>query len=229
MIDVRNEIQNYDEILKFDPKDSLVYYKRGKAKANCKDYIGAIKDFNETIELNHDDVHVYYNRGIAKANTLDFEGAIRDFNEFINLEPDYSLAYMCRGNSEFSINDFEGALKDFDKAIERDPNCNDWYLSRKRVKEKLEDHEGANQDFQKSHSSSYYLSYSDVKIIAFRCKVPLDIVCILVKDLEFKKLPRGWNYEVYARVRKVLKLFFGLVNILRLARFNSPNNRYNYL
>ena len=222
MIDVGNEIQNYDEILKYDPKDSLVYYKRGKAKANLKDYRGAITDFNEALELYHNDIEAYFSRALAKANILDFEGAIRDFNEAINLDPDDAWAYLCRGNAKFSINDFEGALKDLDKAIERDPNCREWYLSRHRIKEKLEDHEGANQDLQKSHSSTYYLSYTDAKVIAWRCKVPLDIVCIVVKDLEFKNPPSGWNYEVYSRVHKVLKLFFGLVNILRLVRFNSP-------
>ncbi len=55
----------YDEILKRNPKDTLLYFLRGNAKLITKDYYGAIEDFTIYLQLVPWDKETYFKRGLA--------------------------------------------------------------------------------------------------------------------------------------------------------------------
>ena len=59
----KKAIDYYDKIIKYDPKDTSVYYNRGNAKYNLKDLEGAISDYDKAIEYNPKFASAYYNRG----------------------------------------------------------------------------------------------------------------------------------------------------------------------
>lgn len=58
--------------------NEIVYFDRGLAKLNFKDYSGALNDFNEAINIEDISILILKFRGEAKLNLKDFYGAIGD-------------------------------------------------------------------------------------------------------------------------------------------------------
>ena len=88
------------------------------AKANLKDFKGAIDDYNKASELNPKFANAYNSRGLAKGNLFDHKGALQDFNLAIKANPELSEAYQNRGTSKFQFGDKLGACLDWSKAGE---------------------------------------------------------------------------------------------------------------
>ncbi len=72
-------IIRYDEELKRNPKDTLLYYLRGNSKLVTGDYYGAIEDFTIYLKLIPWDKEAYYKRGLAFLYYGDQKNAILDF------------------------------------------------------------------------------------------------------------------------------------------------------
>jgi tetratricopeptide (TPR) repeat protein len=90
-------IQEYSEIIKLNPNDSIAFVNLGAVNAANGNFIGAINDLTEAIRLNPNSAVAYNNRGIAYFNTHDYDRAIADFSEAIRLNPNYTFAYIWRG------------------------------------------------------------------------------------------------------------------------------------
>jgi tetratricopeptide (TPR) repeat protein len=92
----------------------------GIAKADAKDYLGAIDDYSKAINLNPKYVDAYFNRGVAKGNVKDYAGAVADYTRTIELDPKDAVAYFNRGTVKVILKDVAGATADFAKAIKLD-------------------------------------------------------------------------------------------------------------
>src|SRR5262249_13359369 len=57
--DYRKAIEDYDEAIQIDPKNSLYYFSRGDAGAAKKQYDRAIRDFDEAIRLDPNRAYAY--------------------------------------------------------------------------------------------------------------------------------------------------------------------------
>ena len=147
----KKAIDYYDKIIKYDLKDTSVYYNRGNAKYNLKDLEGAISDYDKAIEYNPKFASAYYNRGGAKKALGDFEGAISDYDKAIEYNPKFADAYNNRGNAKRNLDDFEGAISDYDKAIEYNPKYANAYYNRGNAKRDLGDEVGASEDLDMAH------------------------------------------------------------------------------
>ena len=147
----KKAIDYYGKIIKYDPKDTSVYYNRGNAKYNLKDLEGAISDYDRAIECNPKFASAYYNRGGAKKVLGDFEGAISDYDKAIEYNPKFADAYYNRGNAKRNLGNFEGAISDYDRAIECNPKFASAYYNRGNAKRNLGDEVGANEDLAMAH------------------------------------------------------------------------------
>ncbi len=56
------------------------YAKQGEAKAEIKDYVGAMQDYTEAIELNPEDANAYFKRGVLKDQVKNTTGAVQDYD-----------------------------------------------------------------------------------------------------------------------------------------------------
>lgn len=113
------------EAIRLKPDFAKAYNRRGAARDDVGDSIGAIKDYTEAIRLKPDFADAYYNRGITRDDVGDFIGAIKDYTEAISLKPGYALAYRNRAIARDSKKDYDGAIVDYQKSInlgDKEPN-----------------------------------------------------------------------------------------------------------
>ena len=85
------------KLLNLTLKYAVAYFTRGSAKAELKDYAGAIQDYTQAIELDPKDAVAYFWRGYAKNGLGDYAGAIEDCTKAIELDPKFAGAYFNRG------------------------------------------------------------------------------------------------------------------------------------
>ena len=90
-------IESYNEAVKLNPNDPVVYHNRGNAYANKRDLDRAIADQNQAIKLNPNYALAYNDRGLAYGARGDIERALADFDQSIKLDPKNALAYYNRG------------------------------------------------------------------------------------------------------------------------------------
>ncbi|MFN6527968.1 tetratricopeptide repeat protein [Nostoc sp. ChiSLP03a] len=89
----------------------------GGAKADKKDYKGAIANYNQALQINPNHPDAYYRRGAAYNELKDYPAAFKDFEQVIRLTPKNAIAYAYRGYVRAQLKDYQGALADGNKAI----------------------------------------------------------------------------------------------------------------
>lgn len=135
--DYPKAVANYDKCIDLTPEGvSELYFLRGNAKAEMKDYSGAKQDYDLAVE--HKDRPylnmapntrilvnpwlwmTYFNRGNIKTQLNDYEGALQDYNEptpFEQQEWQKSPLFFNRANVKMMLHKFEDAINDYDEAI----------------------------------------------------------------------------------------------------------------
>ena len=113
------------------PESSNDFVRRGNARRENKDYIGAISDYTSAIEINPRDEEAYTYRGISYELLEDYESANRDYTMAIEINPKNTSALKFRAfNKQTMFDDKAGALEDYSKAIEINPSDCDAYNRR---------------------------------------------------------------------------------------------------
>jgi tetratricopeptide (TPR) repeat protein len=93
------------------------YYQQGLAKAQAKDYQGAIEDFQMALIANPAAAEVYYRRGLVYFDLGDHFRAISDYTQSIELQPQQREAYYGRSLVRLILKNLSGALADINQAI----------------------------------------------------------------------------------------------------------------
>jgi tetratricopeptide (TPR) repeat protein len=93
------------------------YYQQGVAKAQARDYDGALADFELALIADPANGAVYYRRGWVYFDRGDTLAAVSDFTRSIELQPQQKEAYYGRALARFTLKNFSGALADVDKSI----------------------------------------------------------------------------------------------------------------
>ncbi len=141
-------IQEYDELIRLDPKSPEAHVFRGYAKGSIGDHEGAIADYSEELRLNPRYTWAYVYRAEEFYNhRSDFEGAIWDCSEAIQLEPGLAHAWMCRGLARRAKGDLAGARSDSNEAIRLNPKLQQAYNTRGLVSLSELKHDEAIADF----------------------------------------------------------------------------------
>lgn len=136
-------LADYDQAIKINPGRAELYYDRGTALSESKEYDKALVDFDEYIKRSPKEVKGYNGRGLVyfdrakavrdklrdekrvdagiAASKGDFEKAIVDFSKCIELDPKMSSAYQNRAASNALILEYELSIQDYTKTVELDP------------------------------------------------------------------------------------------------------------
>lgn len=93
------------------------WFYKGFAKANLKDYQGAIADYDRSISINPNLPGPYDYRGLAKFILQDYAGAITDANKALAIDTNNVDAYVLRGKAKSNLGNKKGACEDWTKAL----------------------------------------------------------------------------------------------------------------
>ncbi len=114
--DYKGSLENYDEVVKLEPKYPDIYTNRGMMRHYNQDFKGAIQDYNEALKIDPSNATAYNNRGAAKMMLKDLQSALEDFNKAIGINDKYADAYDNRGRVKQALGDNQGACADWQLA-----------------------------------------------------------------------------------------------------------------
>lgn len=139
------------------PKDAQDFVKRGEARVESGDRIGAVADYRRAIELDPKSVaplklaEAYHVSGADRLSNGAFDAAIADFDHALELEPGNQDLYNDRGVAKQAKGDLDGALADYDQAISINPKNSPFtYRNRAQVKSLKGDKDGAMADYNQA-------------------------------------------------------------------------------
>ncbi len=122
----------YDECLRLDPTQAIVYFLRGNARAQTKDYAGAKSDYelalqqfehlspipgsNQTSSDAHYRALATFNNGNMNFMLGNYQSAIEDYSEAMkNITPaNKGIMHFNRANSKVKLEKYTEALDDYD-------------------------------------------------------------------------------------------------------------------
>jgi tetratricopeptide (TPR) repeat protein len=140
------------------------YYRRGIARENQGDYLGAIEDYTQTIGIEPSWALIYFNRAGVQKKIGNFKQAISDYTHAIEFSPNWANAYFQRGVTRYKQQgDDSGAIEDYNQTIRLDFYHADAYLERGIVRSAQRNHVEAIEDYshairlQLSNPKAYYL------------------------------------------------------------------------
>ena len=130
--------------------DVMELITRGIAKANLKDYRGAVYDFSRAIKLDDQEITAYRSRGMVRWKIKDSEGALADFTQVIELYPEDADAYKFRAGVKVALKDYEGAVDEYTETLTRNPQYAAAYKGRGFAHKQQQHYADARRDWQKA-------------------------------------------------------------------------------
>ncbi len=128
--DYGRAVDDFNQVIKLDPKRAEAYNERGAAYVHQGNIEQGIRDFSKAIELDPKFAIALHSRGAVYARKGDFERALSDFNRSIELAPKDINSYNSRGITYSRKGEYGRAILDFGKIIELDPTFFRAYNSR---------------------------------------------------------------------------------------------------
>lgn len=201
---VNEALNYYNEALKIDSNDAILYMKIGVCNNDLKKFNIGLEAFNKCIEIDSLNYQAIGSRGRAKKNLNDYEGAMNDYNKSLKMQ---SLQYSVlnnRGHLYLLLGNIDSAWADFNKSIKINPGFLPAYANRARIKfEYYKDYEGAIIDCSKAlteiksdeiyfnrgvcyyYTEQYEKSYSDlikaIEINPTQSRYYFNMACLLFK------------------------------------------------
>ena len=96
--------------------DKLVL--QGMAKAESKDYQGAIVLYNQALKRDPKNTEAFFQRGQARDGLGDPRSAIKNYTLVVEINPNHGAAYSARGDARLKLKDRPGALEDYQRAVD---------------------------------------------------------------------------------------------------------------
>jgi tetratricopeptide (TPR) repeat protein len=122
-------IADYNEALRFNPKNPLAYYLRSLSYYDEAHYEKAIVDYAAAYRLDPT-IRAQPGFGMIAKGRTEAEQMIADFTEAILHDPQDVIAYLYRGAAYKEQGKYDQAIADLDEAIRLDPNNADAYFER---------------------------------------------------------------------------------------------------
>jgi tetratricopeptide (TPR) repeat protein len=121
--DFARAVLHFDEALRLDAGNAVVWNDRGAARFGQGDVHGALADLDAAIRLDPGNYRFYINRGNMRHRAGDLAGAIADFDRLLAMKPDWAIGYICRGNARYHHGDLPGFRTDYETAFRLDPQA----------------------------------------------------------------------------------------------------------
>lgn len=153
-------LADYDQAIKLNPGRAELYYDRGTALAEAREFDKALTDFDEFIKRSPKEIKGYNGRGLVyfdrakavrdklkdekrmdagiQASKADFEKAIADFTKCLELDPKMAAAYHNRAACNALVLEYDQAVADYTKAIELEPSNRRAFKGRSEIYKALE-------------------------------------------------------------------------------------------
>jgi tetratricopeptide (TPR) repeat protein len=113
--DTQGAMDQCNEILKNDDRNTAAYAMRSKVYIKNFDYPSAINDLSKNILIAPDNPQFYLDRGYCYKQFNQHSYAINDFSKYISLNPNTPLAYSARAKSYEEIMNYDKAMDDYKK------------------------------------------------------------------------------------------------------------------
>ncbi len=145
-------IKLFNKMIETDPDNYMLYYQRGIAYRDIKDYENAIADFQKCINLKPNDSGAYFQLGGVWSDQGEIEKSISFYSKAIEVEPSDIEAYASMGIMKTMVGRINSGIEDLNKALKINPSDPLLYFVRAQIKEVKGDCEGAIDDYEKSMS-----------------------------------------------------------------------------
>ncbi len=116
--DLHEQIQEVSKLLKNDPRNAMLYHKRGELHRAHAEYPEALKDYAEAEKITPSLDVIFLSRGRALYEFTKFNEALGPLNTFLSRQPGHVSARWVRGQVYARLNQREDAEEDFRQAIE---------------------------------------------------------------------------------------------------------------
>lgn len=113
--DSNGAMEQCNEILRNDNKNTTAYIMRSKVYMKNLDFPSAINDISQTIVIDPSNPEFYLLRGQAYQAFNQHTNAINDFTKYISLNQNNPDAYFARAKSYEEIMNFDKAMEDYNK------------------------------------------------------------------------------------------------------------------
>ena len=113
--DSQGALEQCNEILKFNDRNTDAYLMRSKVFMKNLDYPSAINDISKNILIEPDNSDFYLYRGKCYQEFNQHTNAINDFSKYISMNPDDPDAYFSRARSYEEIMNYAKAMEDYSK------------------------------------------------------------------------------------------------------------------
>ena len=105
-------IEDFDSILRINPKDTAAYVNRGTAYSRKGDQDRAITDYDIAIRLDPHLGEAYADRGRAYSLKANWRQTIADCDAALLIDPNIAHAYFVRGFARGQLGDEIGYMQD---------------------------------------------------------------------------------------------------------------------
>lgn len=116
--DPEGAIEDFNQVLLFDPGDIETMYYRGKANASLKEWVKAEIDYSNSLEMGGPNAEVFLARGQARYISKKLDAALADFNMAIFHDQENPSGYYHRGITLQRMGNITEACPDLLKAKE---------------------------------------------------------------------------------------------------------------
>lgn len=140
-------LASFDQAIRKDPLNALIYHSRGVARAATRNFDGAIADYSQALRLDPLTPKVLSDRALARINRGDQSGGLADATKALELDPDLAEAFNNRALALKGLDRLDEAVADASRAIELNPKLAGAYAIRGLAYLKQGKDELADKDF----------------------------------------------------------------------------------
>lgn len=119
---IREAIESYDEALRLDPKNAVLWNKVGIAHHQLNETSQAKADYEKAIQLNHKYPEAINNLGTIYFSEFNYKRAIRLYEQSLKLKPLSAVGFSNLGTALFARRKYTEATAAYQKALQLDPD-----------------------------------------------------------------------------------------------------------